>query len=198
MLGLAPVCAGERPESAPRYFGRTTPPEDDTFRFTNGTELEVLDPALLSAQADQRIAFAVFEGLVVPDPKSLEPSPGVATRWEVSGDGRTWTFHLRPDARWSNGERVTARDFESSWRRVLHPDTPARLVDFFYVVHGARAYKKRELTDVSQVGIHARDESTLEVVLDSPTPYFLQLVMSSIYLPVHAATVAKHGDRWTR
>ena len=142
ILGLAPVRAGERSDSTPRWFGRTTPPQDDVFRFSNGAEPEVLDPALLSAQPDQRIAPALFEGLAVPDPQSLEPAPGVATRWEMSADGRTWTFHLRPDARWSNGERITARDFETSWLRVLHPDTPARLVDLFYVVRGARALQE--------------------------------------------------------
>src|SRR5262245_44307177 len=146
-------------------FGRSHPANPGVFSFCNGTEPEVLDPALMSGQPDGRIARAIFEGLVVQDPRTLEAAPGVARSWEISSDGRRYTFHLRGDARWTNGERVTARDFEWSLLRVLHPDTPARNADILYVIHNAQAYKKKTVTNPGDVGIHALDDSTLALEL---------------------------------
>jgi oligopeptide transport system substrate-binding protein len=188
----AGVSAGQR------VFGRTRPASPDVFRFANQAEPELLDPGLMSGQADGRIARALFEGLVTQHPRTLEPQPGVAERWEITPDGRTYTFHLRHDARWTNGEPVTARDFEWSWRRVLHPDTPSRYADLFYLLRNGQAYKKREITDPNQVGVQALDDSTLHVELVAATPYFLQLVTYSPFMSVHRATVEKFGDCWTR
>jgi ABC-type oligopeptide transport system substrate-binding subunit len=203
--GLAATAAGPydagaaRPAHAHReYFGRTQPPAEDVFRFANGSEPEVLDPALLSSQPDGRLARALFEGLVVPDSKSLAPRPGAARAWEISHDGRRYVFHLRTDARWTNGQPLTAGDFEWSWLRVLHPDTPARLAELLYPIANARAYKRREIADPARVGVHALDDSTLGVDLEAPTPYFLQLLTATPYLPVHRPTVERCGDRWTR
>lgn len=188
------VAADEAPR---KYFGRVTPPADDIFRFVNGAEPELLDPGLMSGQPDGRIARCLFEGLLTPHPRTLEPIAGVASRWERSADGRTFTFHLRPDARWTTGERVTARDFEWSWLRVLHPDTPSRYADIFYLIRNGRAFKKKEITEASLVGIHALDDSTFRVDLEAPTPYFLQLVTYYPFLPVPRQAIEKHGDRWT-
>ena len=198
--GRPPAPATEGPSSVAvtRYFGRTTPAPGEVFRFVNGAEPEALDPALLSGQSDGRIAQALFEGLVVQHPRTLEPVPGVAHAWEVSADGRTYTFHLRSTARWSNGARVTAGDFEWSWRRVLHPDTPSRYADLFYLLRNGRAYKKRETIDPDQVGVRAIDDSTLVVELEAPTSYFLQLITSYAFLPVPRPEVERWGDRWTR
>lgn len=193
LVWMAAACEAPR-----KYFGRTTPPADDVFRFVNGAEPELLDPGLMSGQPDGRIARCLFEGLLTPHPRTLEPVAGVARRWEASVDGLSYTFHLRPEARWTTGEKVTARDFAWSWLRVLHPDTPSRYADVFYVIRNARAYKKREIADASRVGIHARDDSTLLVELEAPTPYFLQLVTHYPFLPVPRAAVEEHGDRWTR
>lgn len=182
----------------PRTFGRSRPADPQVFRFCNGAEPEALDPALMTAQPDGRIGRAVFEGLAVEDPRTLDPIPGVARSWEVSADGRKYTFHLRPDARWTNGDLVTAGDFEWSWLRVLHPDMPARNAGILYVIRNAAAYKKNALADPAQVGIHAPDDRTLVVELESATPYFLQLITSYPFLPVHRATVERFGDRWAR
>ena len=182
--------------SASAFFGATVPPETNTFRYTNGAEPETLDPGLMSGQPDGRIARALFEGLLVPHPETLEPIEGMATHWELSEDGRTYTFYLRDNAVWTNGDRVTAHDFAWSWMRVLHPDTPSRYADLFYLIENAQAYKSRQ-AEAADVGIHALDDFRLQVVLSSPTPYFLQLVTFYPYLPVHAATVLAHGDRWT-
>jgi oligopeptide transport system substrate-binding protein len=173
------------------------PPAAEVLRFANGPEPETLDPGLMSGQPDGRIARAIFEGLVTPDPQTLMPIPGVASDWELADDGVTHTFHLRPDAVWTNGERVTAYDFEWSWMRVLHPDTPARYADLFYLIRNARAYKARELDDPAAVGIQALDDDTFRFVLESPTPYFLQLLTFYPFLPVHRATVERYGDAWT-
>ncbi len=199
---VAVAIAWWRTASAPpadaAYFGRTTPDAADVFRFTNGAEPETLDPAMLSGQPDGRVARTLFEGLLVPDPRTLRPRAGIAHAWELAPDGRTYIFHLRTNAGWTNGERLTAHDFAWSWMRVLHPDTPARYADLFYLIHNARAYKKREIADPAQVGIHALDDSTLQVTLDAPTPYFLQLLTYHPFLPVHRPTLEAHGDGWTR
>ncbi len=182
-------------EVSQRYFGRVTPPEGDVLRYANGAEPETLDPGHMSGQPDGRIARAIFEGLLIPHPQTLKPIPGVAERWELAADLVTYTFHLRDDARWTNGDAVTARDFEWSWKRVLHPDTPARYADLFYLIRGAREYKQGG--PESGVAIRALDDHTLQVVLEAPTPYFIELVMFYPFLPVHRATLEAHGDRWT-
>ncbi len=186
------------PKPQARSFGRSHPADPRVFRFTNGTEPEVLDPALMSAQSDGRIARGIFEGLTTEDPRTLDPLPGMATSWDISTDGLKYTFHVRHGALWTNGDAVTARDFEYSWLRVLHPDTPARYADIFYVIRNARAYKKKEIIDAQQVGIRAANDSTFVVDLATPTPYFMQLVSYYPFLPVHKATVEAFGDRWTR
>lgn len=99
--------------------------------FDNLSEIQTLDPATANGQKENRILIFLFEGLAVADPKTLDPLPGVAKSWEVSPDGKTYTFRLRESARWSNGDPVTAEDFVYSWRRVLHPATGC---DFPYLL----------------------------------------------------------------
>ena len=146
-LSLAGCRASDEGDSsgAARYFGGTTPPENNIFRYTNGAEPETLDPGLMSGQPDGRIARSIFEGLLVPHPETLEPIEGMATRWTLSEDGLTYTFYLRTDAVWTNGDPVTAQDFHWAWMRVLHPDTPARYSDLFYLIENGRAYKTLEM-----------------------------------------------------
>lgn len=205
MLVLSRIAAQRRAAVAPggnsarhgEYFGRTQPPEEDILRFTNGAEPEMLDPGLISGQPDGRIVRCLFEGLVRNHPQTLDPIPGVARAWELSDGGRTYTFHLRRDAHWTNGQVVTAHDFEWSWLRVLRPETPARYADLFYLIRNGKPYKKREISDASQVGIRAVDDTTLVVELEAPTPYFLQLLTYYPFLPVPRQVVERCGDRWT-
>lgn len=166
--------------------------------FANGGEPETLDPALITAQLDMRVAYALFEGLTTFNAAG-EPQPGVAERWEVSPDGLTYTFHLRRNARWTNGDRVTARDFVESWRRVLTPAVAARnSYQLFYLKNGQRFNDPVSgLTDFSQVGVHAEDDATLRVELEHPTPFFLDLCCTSTLLPVPLPTVQRWGDAWT-
>ena len=161
--------------------------------FINGSEPELLDPALITAQPSSRVAYALFEGLTVfgPDAGVL---PGVALRWEVSADGRVYTFFLRDTACWSNGERVTSADFLYSWRRVLLPETGAEYASQFFPITNAEAFNSGKLADFSKVGIKAPDPLTLIVQLDNPTPYFPDLCAFATFLPVHQATVEAHAD----
>ena len=161
--------------------------------FINGAEPELLDPALITAQATSRVAYALFEGLVIFD-QEAKVQPGVAMGWEVSNGGRAYTFHLRPNACWSNGEPVTSADFVYAWRRALLPETGAEYASQFYPITNAEAFNTGKIADFNEVGVAAPDAHTLEVRLTHPTPYFLDLCAFSTFLPVHRATVEAHAD----
>lgn len=174
------------------------PPEERAdLVFLNGAEPETLDPALITGQPEGRIANALFEGLTSFSAKG-EPQPGVAERWEISADGRIYTFHLRENARWSNGESVVAGDFVRAWRRTLEPSTASEYAYQFHYIHNAKAFNEGELDDFSQVGIRARDSRTLVVTLNSPTPFFLDLCAFTTLLPVHVPTVERAGGDWVK
>jgi len=170
----------------------------------NGTEPAALDPHLVTGVSEHNILSALLEGLVRDDPKTLEALPGVAESWELSEDGRTYTFHLREDAKWSNGDPVTADDFVFSYRRILSPKLGAEYASMLYPMVGAKAYNTGDITDFSQVGVKALDERTLEITLVEPTPYFLSLLTHYTWFPVHPPTVLKFGEidqrdtKWTR
>jgi len=110
------------------------------FVFKNGTEVQSLDPATVTGVPEGRVIRMIYEGLCITHPETLEPIPGVAESWEISPDGKTYTFHLRQDARWSNGDSVTAHDFEWSLRRMLHPVTAAEYAYQLWYISGARSY----------------------------------------------------------
>ncbi|MEA3366711.1 MAG: peptide ABC transporter substrate-binding protein [Planctomycetota bacterium] len=176
------------------------PPAD--LVWTAGTEVTTLDPGNMTALNDGRVAAALFEGLTVLDAAILEPRPGVAERWQVSDDRLTYTFFLRPDARWSDGRPVTAEDFAYSWRRVLTPETAAEYAYMLYPIRGAKAYYEAALKDPakadwSRVGVRVEGPHRLVVELERPTAYFLDLVAFHTYLPVRRDVVEAHGERWT-
>ena len=108
--------------------------------LNNGTEVSTLDPLSVSGVPEGRVMYALYEGLTVRHPKTLAPVPGMAKSWELSNDGLTYTFHLRTDARWSNGDPLTAHDFEWSWQRLLHPETAAEYAYQLWYVRGAKQY----------------------------------------------------------
>ncbi len=182
---------------ATNYFGDTSPPAGQVLTFTNGAEPETTDPAKMSGQPDGRVARIMFEGLTTPDPRTLEPRPGQAYRWEMSADGLTYTFHLRPGLQWSDGTPLTARDFLWSWIRVVTPATAAKNAGMFYPINGAEAFSKDSLHDVSQLGLGAPDDSTFVVRLHSPTAYFLFLTQYYTFVPVPRHVIEKFGQRWT-
>lgn len=157
-----------------------------------GPDLADLDPHLATQSGDYNVLSALFEGLVAEDPIDLHPVPGVAERWDVSADGLTYTFFLRANARWSNGDPLTARDFIESWQRVLTPSLGAENAPLLYVIQGAEAFHKG-LADFSAVGLEAPSPRVLRVTLEYPAPYFLSLLNHTAWFPVHLPSVAKHG-----
>jgi len=163
----------------------------------NGAEPESIDPAEITGQLDGRVAYALFEGLLHFD-RLGRPQPGIAQSWEISPDRRIYTFHLRPEAKWSNGDPVTANDFVASWKRALLPETASEYAYIFFPIRNAEAFNEHAVKDFSAVGVTALDSQTLRVELDNPTPYFLDLCCFMTYLPVHLPTIQKYGDDWIK
>lgn len=229
--------------------------------INNAADPQTLDPAIQKGVPEHYINLALFEGLTVYDPKDLTPRPGVAESWEVSDDALTYTFRLR-ESKWSNGDPVTAGDFEWAWRRVLDPAIASEYVYQIYTyVRNSRAYYEGATADLTlegwaessgeqklkdadileknaqkrhaaplrklaegesdatlagrlraaagaaakradvgpgDVGIRTVDDRTLEVTLETPTPYFLDLTAFFTYYPVHRPTVEKYGKDWIK
>jgi oligopeptide transport system substrate-binding protein len=255
------------------------------FRFINGTEPRTLDPHLLTGQPGGRVVRAIFEGLARLDARTLEPVPGAALSWEISADGRTYTFRIRPDARWSDGRALTAHDFAWSWRRLQDPALGAEYAYIVHMIRFARAYnlyggharalsgpiadgiealrnehpsgvgardwqafvreqglneslkgaasprlqaalalhedslsadelgaiagdvrdeaaRRRALHEEAarrfgvDAGVYARDDATLVVELEAPTPYFLELCTFYSTLPVPRHVIEEHPQDW--
>ena len=170
----------------------------------NGPEVQDLDPHLVNSVASLNVISALLEGLVAEDPHDLHPVPGVAESWEISPDQKIYTFHLRHDAKWSNGEAVTARDFIESYRRILSPALASPVAYMLYPVANAEAFNKSKIDNFDQVGFRAIDDWTLEITLANPTPYFLSLINHYSWFPVHIPTLKKwgpafeRGSRWTK
>jgi oligopeptide transport system substrate-binding protein len=139
------------------YFGRNTPPTGEVLRYVTGDEPESLDPQVSTGQPEGRIYMALYEGLTVYGPKDMQPIPGVAERWDVNRDSTEFTFHLRQNARWSNGEALTAQDFVYSLRRGLSPDTASRFAFLAYYVKYAQPY--------NEGAVFARDAQTGQFLL---------------------------------
>jgi len=178
----------------------STTPESakSTFRYVNGPEPRTIDPALLTDSYGAYIAQNIFEGLVVWNSSGDNVEPGIAQSWSVSADGLSWTFELRAEARWSNGEKVTAADFVNSWRRVLNPDTNSDYASLLFPIRGARDLYSGNLADPSKVGIRAEGDRVLVVELERPEPDFLFLAATAVYLPVNARSLKRSGWEWTR
>jgi oligopeptide transport system substrate-binding protein len=179
-------------------FGLALSAEAVTLQRGNGPEPQSLDVHKSSGVPEANLQVDLYEGLVHYGPKG-EPVPGVAERWEISPDGLVYTFHLRGNAKWSNGDPVTAKDFVYSYRRAVDPATASKYAFILYPIRNAETINKGELKDLTQLGVTGRDgDRTLVITLKAPTPYFLGMLVHHMAFPVHQATVEKHGDRWTR
>lgn len=150
------------------------------------SEPPTLDPALATDASSGAIIQNIFEGLTRINQKN-EVENAVAEKIDVSEDGLTYTFSIR-DSKWSNGETITAQDFEYAWKRVLNPETLSEYAVNLYLIKGAEAYNKKE-GSIDDVAITAKDDSTLEVILNEPTAYFTQLTASHTYMPVNKKIV---------
>lgn len=170
------------------------------LHFGNGSEPQALDPHVATGIPEHFIINALFEGLAVKNPYTLEPEPGVASSWDISEDGRVITFHINPEARWSNGDPMTAADYLWSWQRLLSPALGAEYAYMLFPVKNAQAFNRGEISDFGEVGVKALDQLTLQVTLNERTPYFLQLMDHYSTFAVHRPTIEKFGnasDRYT-
>jgi len=143
-----------------------------------------LDPLHTFTSMESQFFTAIYEGLVVPNPLTLEPTPGVASNWDVSDDGKVYRFTIRPDAQYSNGDPVRAQDFVTSWMRMIDPSQNAEYSFLFDVIKGARDYRTGKLKDSAQVGIKALSDKELEVDLTKPAPHFLKMLSHISFLPI--------------
>ncbi|WP_038226983.1 oligopeptide ABC transporter substrate-binding protein OppA, partial [Xenorhabdus bovienii] len=163
----------------------------------NGSEPQSLDPHKIEGVPESNIARDLFEGIVINGPNG-EILPGVATHWE-NQEFKVWTFHLRKDAKWSNGDPVTAQDFVYSWRRLADPNTAspyASYLQYAHIINVDDVIKGKQKPE--SLGVKALDDHTFQVTLSEPVPYLVRLLIHSTMSPVHRATVEKYGDRWTQ
>ena len=174
------------------YYGRVIPPQSQEFRWSNGGLPQTFDPAFAAAPPDTDAVRALFEGLTDYDPRTLDPVPAVATRWESSNEGRVWTFYLRDNARWSNGEMVTAQDFVRSWERTLKIGPLAPHTELLANIEGAtpQAPPTEEVSKrilIHRLGVRAINEHVLQVTLQHPDQSFPALVAHPVFRPVKVA-----------
>ncbi|WP_434750129.1 peptide ABC transporter substrate-binding protein [Paenibacillus amylolyticus] len=158
--------------------------KDQVLKINLTAEPPTLDPAQAKDSQTNTVLKFLYEGLVRIDDKGKE-APGIATKWDISEDGLKYVFNLNPEAKWSNGDPITAEDFARSWERALKPETASPYAYQLYYIKGAQAFNEGKTKDFSQVGVKAKDEHTLEVTLENPTPYFLGLTAFYTYYPVH-------------
>ncbi|MGB5013804.1 MAG: peptide ABC transporter substrate-binding protein [Pyrinomonadaceae bacterium] len=145
------ACTQIEPPKKETFFAVTTPPKAQEFRWSNGKMPKSLDPAQASAAPETDIVRSIFEGLTEIDPKTLKEVPAVAEKWSSSKDHRVWTFHLRKDARWSNGKRVTAADFVASWKRLVDLGDKTAHPELFRNIVGMHDPKAEGLVPIESV-----------------------------------------------
>jgi len=195
--GLA-ACGGGTPAASgvqPVSVGTALAAEQTITRGLQDAP-RTLDPSLATDTVGQDVIDDLFEGLTTIGPDG-GLAPGVASSWETSADGKIWTFHLRPEARWSNGDPVTAADFVYAWHRQVDPKTGSEYAQALAPIVGAMDIATGH-APVENLGVSAPDAHTLRVSLIAPTPYLLALVADSYLQPLHRATIEKFGDDWSR
>jgi len=164
-----------------------------------GAEPPSLDPGLATDTTSSNVLLNIMDPLVRLDNEN-KAVPSLAESWDLSPDGKTVTYHLRKDGKWTNGDPVTAKDFVYSWKRTLSPDLAADYAYKLYGLVGAQEYNsctKNCDALAAKVGVEATDDSTLVVHLTSAQPWFIQQSAHTAFLAVHQATVEKFGDKWT-
>jgi oligopeptide transport system substrate-binding protein len=186
-----PVTAAPKPAAGEKLA------KEQHLRFGGGSWYDQ-DPASHDYNKDLYCGgtMQLFAGLMKFN-ANFEAVPYVASKITPNADGSAWTFTIRKDAKWSDGTPCTAKDFEWSWKRQLDPATAAPYASFLYDIKNGEAFNKKQLTDASQVGVRAKDDSTLEVTLEGPRGYFPVLAAYLAALPAHRPSVEKHGDKWT-
>ena len=181
--------------------------EQQIYHHGNGSEPQGIDPHIVTGVPEHHILISLCEGLTIPNPNPTGSDgyiPGTAESWTVSDDGKEYIFKLNKNAKWSNGDPVTADDFVWSWKRILTASLGSQYPDMLYYLVGAYEYHNGEIDNFDEVGVKALDSQTLKVNLKNPTPFFIGLLSHYSTWPVHKETVLKHGDiddrngEWTR
>lgn len=164
----------------------------------NGDEVPTLDPTFSSDTASSRVIQDMFEGLV-SEGLNGDVIPALAKSWEVDETGMVYTYHLREDALWSNGQPITANDFEYSLKRAINPATAAPYAWYLTMARfkNAEAINKGEKS-IDELGVEAVDARTLKITLDQPVPYFTKMMVHPSTYPVYKDVVEKYGDSWTK
>src|SRR5712692_7465322 len=189
VLAAAAILAGP--------IGKITPAAaEKVLRVANLGEPETLDPHKTSTTIESNVLRNLFEGLMVLDPGGNVAS-GVAERFSISEDGVTYTFRLRDNAKWSNGEPVTAGDFVYSLRRIEDPRTHSQYAEVLYPIKNAQEANTGKAA-LTELGVAAPDAKTVRITLKAPTPYFLQLLTHQTALPVNGREIARLGEDWLK
>lgn len=175
------------------HAGEKAAPTALRFRLT--ADPATLDWNLARSSHETYIIMNLMEGLV-EEGTDLKPRPALAERWEVSSDGRTYTFFLRPGVKWSDGVPLKAGDFVDSWLRLLSPKTKSSYASFLFEVENAEAYHAGKLKDAAEVGVKAVGDSKLQVRLRRSLPYFIHIPTFWVTFPIRADVIKKQGARW--
>jgi oligopeptide transport system substrate-binding protein len=198
VVAVAVVAAGCGGGDTKGAAGDAGPSKNQVLKMAWGAEPPSLDPGLATDTTSSNVLLNMMDPLVRLG-KDLQPVPALAQSWDV--DGNVVTFHLRDDGRWTNGDPVTAHDFDYSWKRTLDPKLAADYAYQLYGIVGAEDYNNAkpgqaaELRD--KVGVKALDDRTLQVTLTSAQPWFVQQAAHHSFLAVHKPTVERYGTRWT-
>ena len=193
LLALALSACGERERDVDKAA------QEGIMLIGNGSEPKSIDPHLVTGVTENQIIQTMVEGLIAyhPDDDTV-PYPGVAQSWESNDDFTVWTFKLRDNAKWSNGDPVVASDFVYSWERILSPALGAEYAEMLYVIDNAAAFHQGEISDFGAVGVKALDDYTLQVTLEGSTPYFLSMLKHYSFYPVNPKVVEEFGGMTNR
>jgi len=183
-FSLVASCSGEKIDNG------------QVFRMPISNEPPTLDWSLATDSVSFDILTNIMEGLTQYD-SNMEPIPAIAKRWVISKNGKIITYYLRDDVFWTDGESVTAHDFEYSWKRLLNPATAAQYAYFLFDVENAQEFNSGKISDPSKVGVSAKTDHILEVRLKKPVVYFPSITTFMVTFPQRKDIVEKFGDHWT-
>ena len=197
VAAFAIAAAGQAPATGTHPVSGEALAEDQTFTYRLLDQFPTLDPQLNEDTSGFHVIRDLFEGLLSQDAAG-NLVPGVATHYEASDGNTTYTFTLREDARWSNGDPVTAHDFVYAWRRAVDPATASPYGWYLELTEmvNAKAILAGEV-EPAELGVQALDDHTLEVKLNTPLPYFPAMTTYATLFPAHRATIEAHGSDWT-
>jgi oligopeptide transport system substrate-binding protein len=194
LLSLLMVACGGKKETATDAGKEVV--SEQVLVFNLGADPKSVDPQLNSATDGGIVVNNTFEGLMRMNAEGANV-PATAESYEISEDGTVYTFHIRENAKWSDGQPVKAADFEYAWKRALDPTVASEYSFQLYYIKGAQDYFEGNASK-DDVAIKSIDDKTLEVTLVGPTPYFLALTTFYTYMPVREDVVAKKPEGWAK